>query len=130
MQGSAHHLAQQIEAIKSLAVNPEQAVAAGHQIQFTFDRFTDYLHARPGQGGGHQYGCLVFMDIIGSKFKNIDIFLAQPFKMFDIFGSDDMTFTEGSAFELPLANFRNIVGQDHAHRIGNWNSFMHARFSR
>ena len=57
------------------------------------------------------------MDFVLSQVNQVKVVFTQFLKMAQIFIADRMAFLKGGAFELPGANFSNIMGQFRSHRI-------------
>jgi len=92
MQGGAHHLAEHVAAQQGLPVDLEQAVPGRGNGDLALHHLVGEARSRPGKSGRQQPGRLVFMDLVGTKFENVQIVLAEAPQVFYILRPDDIPF--------------------------------------
>ena len=122
VDGGNHHLGRAVHGQQSFAVDFQQAVAVGDELDFSLFRLgaVDVL-ARSGLV--QQRGGFVLVEDAGLFLPDVEVFFADGEQHGDVLGLDDMALAETCALELTGNDLGNVVAEHLACRVFGTNQF-------
>ena len=122
VDGGDHHLGRAVHGQQGFAVDLQQAVAVGDELDLALLRLgaVDVL-ARSGLV--QQRGGFVLVEDAGLFLPDVEVFFADGEQHGDVLGLDDMALAETCALELTGNDLGNVVAEHLACRVFGTNQF-------
>ena len=122
VDGGDHHLGRAVHSQQCGAVDLEQAVAVGDQLDLALFRF-GAVDVFAGSSFVQQGRCLVLMQDAGALFPDIEVFFADGQQHWDVLGLDDVPLAEARALELARDDLGDIVAEHLPCRVNSADQF-------
>ena len=122
MDGGDHHLGRAVHSQQCGAVDFEQAVAVGDQLDLALFRF-GAVDVFAGSSFVQQGRCLVLMQDAGALFPDVEVFFADGQQHWDVLGLDDVPLAEARALELARDDLGDIVAEHLPRRVNSADQF-------